>query len=58
MESVALDINEFAWSWVVRSVNRTGKGLVEQSEKQKSDKGQTEYAQQTQETLSDRPTGA
>src|SRR5205807_2147519 len=58
MESVAPDIHEFDWSGVVRSVNRTGKGLREQPEQQKTDKGQTEYAQQTQETPSDRPTWA
>jgi len=58
MESVAPDIHEFAWSEVVRSVNRTGKGLREQPEQQKSDEGQTEYAQETQETPSDRPTWA
>jgi hypothetical protein len=57
MEPVAPDIHELSWNWVVRSVNRTGKGLGEQSEQQKSDKGQTEYAQETQETLSDCPTG-
>jgi hypothetical protein len=58
MEPVAPDIHEFAWSGVVRSVNRTGKGLREQPEQQKPDKGQTEYAQEAQETPSDRPTWA
>jgi len=55
MEPVAPDIHEFAWSRVVRSVNRTGQGLREQRKQQKPDKGQTEYAQETQETPSDRP---
>jgi len=58
MEPVAPDIHEFAWSGVVRSVKRAGKGLREQPEQQKPDKGQTEYAQETQETPSDRPTWA
>src|ERR1051326_4924333 len=55
VEPVAPDIHEFAWSGVVRSVNRTGNGLIGQPQQQKSHKGQTDYAQQTQETLSDRP---
>jgi len=58
MESVAPDIHEFAWRWVVRSVNRAGKGLREQPEQQKPYKGETEYAQQTHETPSDRSTWA
>ena len=47
MEPVAPDNHEFAWSWVVRSVNSTGQGLIKQPEQQKSDKGQSEYAQET-----------
>jgi hypothetical protein len=58
MEPVAPDIHEFAWRGVVRSVNRAGNGLIGQPEQQKPDKGQTEYAQETQETPSDRPTWA
>src|SRR5947209_19248879 len=58
MEPVAPDIHEFAWSRVVRSVNRTGKGLIGQPQQQQSHKGQTAYAQETQETPSDRPTWA
>src|SRR5947208_9401765 len=58
MEPVTPDIHEFAWRRVVRSVNRTGNGLIGQPQQQKPDKGQTEYAQETQETPSDRPTRA
>ena len=58
MELVAPDIHEFAWSGIASSVNRAGNGLREQPEQQQSHKDQTEYDQQTQETLFDRPTWA
>src|SRR5437588_2179973 len=58
MEPVAPDIHQFARRGGVRSVNRAGKGLRAQPEQQKSDEGQTEYAQETQETPTDRRTGA
>ena len=58
MELVAPDIHEFAGRGIVSGVNRVRNGLRDQSEQQKSHKGQTAYAQQSQETLFDRPTWA
>ena len=58
MEPVAPDIHEFAGRRIVISVNCARNGLIGQPEQQKSHKGQTAYAQQTQETPFDRPTWA
>src|SRR6185312_6289645 len=58
MKPVAPDIHEFAGRRIVICVNRARNSLIGQPDQQKSYKGQTAYAQQTQETPFDGPTWA